>query len=193
MPGSSCTVCCPHLAQIHSRPIPQPTPHPTPTLLLPIPTDNKAVLNDLAYPPDDTTFSPDYDIIQAIQRIVPTLPIKVKLYHVKSHQDNSTQFADLNPHAQINVLANAHATAIHHMQPHTTGLFPSWLPHTKVALYHHGQQVTTNIPSYVRSAAHTPDMREYLLERSHTATGRDTPWTEETFDNIAWKQLGHAL
>jgi hypothetical protein len=177
---------------------PNQHPMPTPTLLLPIPIDNKAVLDDLAYPPDDTTSSfhylqPDYDIIQAIQCIVPTLPIKVKLYHVKSHQDNSTQFTDLNPHAQINILADAHAAAIHHMQPHTTGLLPSWLPHTKVALYHHGQQVTANIPSYVRSTAHTPDMREYLLERSHPATGRDNPWTEETLDNIAWKQLGHAL
>ena len=165
---------------------------------LPIPLDNKAVLDDLAYQPDDTTspfryLNPDYDIIQAIQQLIPTLPIKVKLYHVKSHQDESTPFPELNPHAQINVLADAHATAIHNMPPNTTGLFPSWIPNTRAALYHQNQQVTSNIPAYLRTATHAPDMRAYLLERSRTANGRDSPWTDATFNNIAWPHLGHAL
>jgi hypothetical protein len=177
-----------------------PNQHPTPTPPRPLPIhlDSKAVLNDLTYAPDDTTSSfrylhPDFDIIQAIQQLIPTLPIKVKLYHVKSHQDDNTSFPELSPPAQINVLADAHATAIHQMQPHTTGLFPSWLSNTKAALYHHGHQVTSNIPAYVRTAAHAPDMKEYLIDRSRTATGRDHPWNTDTLDSIAWKHLGHAL
>ena len=177
-----------------------PNQHPTttPPPPLPIPLDSKAVLDDLTYTPDDTTspfhyLQPNFDIIQAIQQLIPTLPIKVKLYHVKSHQDDNTPFPELSPHAQINVLADAHATAIHQMQPHTTGLFPSWLSNTKAALYHHGQQVTSNIPAYVRTAAHAPKMKEYLIDRSRTATGTDNPWNDETFYSIAWKHLGHAL
>jgi hypothetical protein len=130
---------------LHLYPNQHPTTTPPPPL--PIPLDNKAILDDLAYQPNDTTspfryLHPNYDIIQAIQQLVPTLPIKVKLYHVKSHQDKST--------------TNAHATAIHHMPPNTTGLFPSWIPITKVALYHQDQQVTSNIPAYIRTTAHPP-------------------------------------
>ena len=36
-------------------------------------------------------------------------------------------------------------------------------------------------------------MKQYLIQRSHTATGRDTQWNDETFDLIAWQQLGAAL
>jgi hypothetical protein len=36
-------------------------------------------------------------------------------------------------------------------------------------------------------------MKQYLIQRSHTATGRDTQWNDDTFDLIAWQHLGTAL
>jgi hypothetical protein len=36
-------------------------------------------------------------------------------------------------------------------------------------------------------------MRDYLIQRSHNATGRDSKWDAATFNSIAWQPLGEAL
>jgi hypothetical protein len=36
-------------------------------------------------------------------------------------------------------------------------------------------------------------MKEYLIRRSHEATGRDTKWDNNTFESIAWEPLGESL
>jgi hypothetical protein len=36
-------------------------------------------------------------------------------------------------------------------------------------------------------------MRNYLIQRSREATGRDSAWDDSVFDSIAWKQLGEAF
>jgi len=36
-------------------------------------------------------------------------------------------------------------------------------------------------------------MKQYLIQCSHTATGRNTQWNDDTFDLIAWQHLGTAL
>ena len=177
---------------------PDQNPHLNPTPTIPIPMDNQSVLDDLKTQPDHTTptyhfLHPDYDIIQAIHTLIPQLPIKINLHHVKSHQDRNNPTSNLHPHAQINILADAHANDIHSMPPHTTGLFPTWVPNTKAALFHGNQQVTSKLPDYLRTAAHAPALREYLIDRSQTATGRDVAWTDDTFDTIAWSHLGQAI
>jgi hypothetical protein len=37
------------------------------------------------------------------------------------------------------------------------------VPGTRAALFHGDRQVTHDIPSYIREAKHTPDMRQYLI------------------------------
>jgi hypothetical protein len=59
---------------------------------LPIPIDNQSVIDDIQRPIHDNTptfhtMSPDYDIIQAIRTLIPTLPIKLDIFHIKGHQD----------------------------------------------------------------------------------------------------------
>ena len=59
---------------------------------LPIPIDNQSVIDNIQWPIQDTTLtfhtmSPDYNIIQAIRTIIPTLPIKLDIFHIKGHQD----------------------------------------------------------------------------------------------------------
>ena len=39
--------------------------------------------------------TPDFDIIQAIQKIIEELPIQVDIFHVKSHQDHDKPFNEL--------------------------------------------------------------------------------------------------
>ena len=137
--------------------------------------------------------TPDFDIIQAIRKLIPALPIPVGIFHVKAHQDQDQSFDDLSPYAQLNIMADHYAEHLHHCPSSTIGLFPTWIPGTIVGLFHNTNQITSNIPEYIRTAAHEPPMREYLIERSKMASSRDSIWTETTFDNIAWKHLGEAL
>ena len=137
--------------------------------------------------------TPDFDIIQAIREMINTLPIAVDIFHVQAHQDRDKPFDDLKPFAQLNILADRYANQLHQQSPSSVGIFPHWLPGTTVALFHGPAQITSNVPNYIWQATHEPPMRAYLIERSQTATGRDSKWTDETYDNIAWKNLGDAL
>ena len=98
------------------------------------------MIDDIQWPTDDTTptfhmMSPDYDIIQAIRMIIPTLPIKLDIFHIKGHQDRTKAFEDLSPYAQLNVLADRHTEQIHHTPANQIGMFPQWIPGTAVALF----------------------------------------------------------
>jgi hypothetical protein len=183
-------------ALLQQYPNTNPTNETNPTL--PIPVDNEAVVKDLIQTVNEQTptfhlLSPDYDILQAIRSTIAAIPITTDIFHVKSHQDKKTPYADLTPDAQINVLADRQAEAIYTKAPHRTGLFPTWVPGTRAALFHGPHQVTTRIPEYIRIAKHAPDMKEYLIRRSHEATGRDTKWDDNTFDSIAWQPLGESF
>jgi hypothetical protein len=177
---------------------PDTSPDSGPPPSLPIPIDNESVLKDINRLTNDQTptfqyISPDYDIIQAIQTLIKAMPIAVDIFHVKSHQDRQKPYEELTPYAQINIHADHHAETIHEDAPHLTGLFPTWIPGTRAALFKGKQQVTKDLPTYIRHAKHTPIMREYLIQRSQTATGRDSKWDDTTFDSIAWKPLREAF
>jgi hypothetical protein len=137
--------------------------------------------------------TPDYDIIQAIHTLIDQLPIPVNIFHVKSHQDRHKTYDELTFDAQINVLANQHADTVHMTPPYRTGLFPTWIPGTRATLFHNNQQIMSNIPEYIQLACHTPPMKEYLIQHSHDATGRDSSWDDNTYDSIAWHPLGEAF
>ena len=165
---------------------------------LPIPIDNKSVINDIQRPTDTTTpifntMTPDYDIIQAIRKIIPKLPIKLDIFHIKGHQDRTKAFEELSPYAQLNVLADRHAEQLHHTPANHIGMFPQWIPGTEAALFHGNLQITSHVSDYIRTAKHAPTMKTYLIERSQTASGRDSKWTEDIYDNIAWRPMGENL
>ena len=155
---------------------------------LPIPVDNDSGIKDLLRPitAQTSTFhllSPDYDIMQ--------LPLKVDIFHIKSHQDKHKPYAELTFDAQINVLANRHATAIHTttLDRSLSHLDPGHLCCTLPRL----TQITNNIPDYIHLVCHTPAMKDYLIQCSHNATGRDSTWDATTFDSITWQPLGEAF
>jgi hypothetical protein len=60
-------------------------------------------------------------------------------------------------------------------------------------LFHGPRQITNDIPAYIHLARHTPAMCDYLMQRSHDATGRDSQRDAATFNSIAWQSLGEAL
>jgi hypothetical protein len=91
-----------------------------PSILIPV--DNESIIKDILCPINAQTptfhlLSPDYDIIQAIHTLIKQLPIKVDIFHIKSHQDKHKPYDELTFDAQINVLADLHATAIHTTPP----------------------------------------------------------------------------
>jgi len=102
--------------------------------------------------------------MQALRTTIRALPIPVEIFHVKAHQDRDKHWSELDPCAQINILADRHADAIYRKHPDRTGLFPTWIPGTRTALFHGDRQVTHDIPLYIREAKHTPDMRQYLIQ-----------------------------
>ena len=68
--------------------------------------------------------TPDYNIIQAICKIIPTLSIKLDIFHIKRHQDRTKAFEELSPYAQLNVLADQLAKQLHHAPANHIGMFP---------------------------------------------------------------------
>ena len=115
------------------------------------------------------------------------MPIRTDILHVHGHQDQHKLWHELDRREQINVLADRQANAIYRKPQRQTGQFPSWIPGTRAALFHGDQQVTKGIPSYNRDAAHKPAMKEYLIQHSKEATGREKSWDEATYESINWR------
>ena len=92
------------------------------------------------------------------------LPIKVDIFHVKAHQDHDKPFDKLSPFAQINILADHYAEQLHQQSTLSIRIFPMWLLGTTAALFHGSSPITSNIPEYIRKAAHEPPMHMYLIE-----------------------------
>ena len=137
--------------------------------------------------------TPDFDIIQAIRTLINDLPIMVDIFHVKSHQDRGKSFNELTPYAKMNVLADCYAEHLHSQPETTIGIFPSWIPGTKAALFHGPSPITSDILTYIQRAAHKPHMREYRITRSQQATHCDSKWNDQIYDTIAWDYISEVL
>ena len=119
--------------------------------------------------------------MQAVCKTLAVLPIPTDIYHMKGHQDQHKAWEELNESAQINVLANWQANAIHVKSPTTTGIFPNWVSGTHAALFHGNRQVTSSNPAYIHEAKHAPEMKQYLIQQLTEATRWDKSWNAETY------------
>jgi hypothetical protein len=93
----------------------------------------------------------------------------------------------------MSLAADRQADTIYKKPSRKTGLFPSWVPGTRAALFHGEHQVTKGIHMYIRDAAHTPAMTEYLIRCSKEATGRDKSWDDATYKSIDWRHHGEVF
>jgi hypothetical protein len=121
------------------------------------------------------------------------LPIQVKVFHVKGHQDRTNRWEELNAYAQINELADEQAEGIYQKDPGHIGIFPTWVSGTHAALFQDDRQVTKGVAKYIQDAKHTPAMHQYHIRHSHTATGREKSWDEDTYETIGWKHFGESF
>ena len=125
--------------------------------------------------------------------LIPTLSIKVHIFHVKAHQDHDKPFDELSPFAQINILVDHYAEQLHQQHTLSISIFPMWILGTTAALFHGSSLITSDIPEYIQRAAHEPPVHVYLIEQSQTATDHESKWNDYIFHNIAWQHMGEAL
>ena len=80
--------------------------------------------------------------------LIPTLPIKVDIFHMKTHQDHKKPFDKLSPFAQINILADHYAEQLH--QPKLfISIFPMWILGTTAASFYGSSLITSDILEYI--------------------------------------------
>jgi hypothetical protein len=69
------------------------------------------------------------------------LPIPTDIAHVKGHQDRHKLWHKLDLCEKLNVLAGDRQANVIYKKPlWLTGLFPTWIPGTRAALFHGEQQ-----------------------------------------------------
>ena len=161
--------------------------------------DNKSVTQDLEWNLDVTSsvfeyLRADYDILQGIQRLKDTLPIKSTVRWVKGHQDRHKEWDQLSIEAKVNVLADRECDAVYQRQSQQSGIFPTRINGTKAVLLHKGLPVTKKLESYVRIAATAPRHRAHLIKKSkdHDSHIEDI-WDDDVFDDIDWQAHGRAF
>jgi hypothetical protein len=136
----------------------------------------------------------DYDILQGIKATRARLPIKTSVGWVKGHQDDHKEWHELSISAKANCLADAVCTETHQQPLHRVGLFPTWVPGQRAALFHNGRLVTKKIDDYIMKASTADRHREYLKDRSMRIDPKiANKWTDETFHDIDWFPLESSL
>jgi hypothetical protein len=113
-----------------------------------------------------------------------TLDTKVKLAHVKGHQDDSLPQEELPWPAQLNIRCDTLASKELVRIQSPTPLVP-FLPASKVSITVQGQSLTHHIPAQVRQLHSALTQRPYL-ERHHQ-------WAMGVFDTVNWDLLRTCL
>lgn len=126
---------------------------------------------------------PDWDILIEIQDALVKLP-RIKLQHVKGHQDRERAYHTLDQMAQLNEDADARARQY---QDSYGAVRPFVLMalRTKVHLLGHHGTVTRKYDTYLRMAATTPPLRTHLMEKYS--------WTTRVLDTINWDAHRRAI
>jgi hypothetical protein len=128
---------------------------------------------------------PDHDVIMTLSEVREGLPFRLISQHVKSHQDDERDFADLTRPEQLNVLADHRATAALdalRAARKSTEFHP--LPVCRGYLRDASGHITSREISTLRTELSEYELRAYLQVRNE--------WSDEVFDSISWVAYGSA-
>ena len=131
------------------------------------------------------TLTPDWDILNEIRWSMTQAGIAGCTFsHIQGHQDRKKAYQKLPLRAQLNVDADALATAY---QVQYGQALPNvlMLPHAAVSLQFSYGTCTSNIPTAIRHAASYQPLASYIRSRNQ--------WTQAQFDRINWTALKHAI
>jgi len=129
----------------------------------------------------------DYNIVAKIQQTIHELrPLKIKLHHIKGHQDDKTATQDLTIPAKLNIECYSQANEqLPHLQQHSIFLPHPMLPSAYPYLMTHDKIVIRELTDTLRQAATTPDYKEYM-EKKHD-------WTSADSYEVNWNALKLAM
>jgi hypothetical protein len=139
----------------------------------------------LKYPIPNSTFQPDWDVIQGIVGKMAQFSINTTIVHVKGHQDKKVPFAQLGLLAQLNVEANKYAGIYHtHLGDHCSIIPLS--PTCPVALDIQGWTVQRRgFKSTICEAVHGPHLLEAMQLQYN--------WPNGFIETIDWEAHPQAL
>ena len=191
-----CSLLCDNLSLVNrlSKDKPPPPPEHDDVDHL---DDDSPYLPFLTTPPkysDEAVLTSEWDIISMIRKTLHDLSsngTRVLFEHIKSHQDNNTEYVDLSPKAQLNVDADRIATEYQEGCTLDRTKAPR-LPTAQVQLQlndregFEGGTVTHNFKSAIRFAESAPTLRKYIIKRNE--------WPTAVFDEMVdWEAHSQAL
>ena len=144
--------------------------------------DNKALVDVIEkkmnqqYPTfANSTLDSDWDILQYILSHLRTLPF-VSIGWIKGHQDDETDYNELDLPAQLNCDADKLADNAHQLQLLTTKI---QFPGSQIQIHHNQSPVTSKFRATLRKCIKTGPMMDHLCKTNH--------WTQTIFDQINWE------
>jgi hypothetical protein len=146
-------------------------------------TDNSGLIDraktqsQLKYSVPNTTFQPDWDIVEAIVQTVAQSKLIVTYKYVRGHQDEKTAYELLPFLAQLNVDTDAYAGRYQRAYGSYRPIIPL-SPTRPIALDLNGRTIHWNIKSEIRDAAHAPPLLNRMVKRNS--------WMPHVIDTIHW-------
>ena len=121
------------------------------------------------------TISPDWDILQAIIRLLKYFPTTPNIQFIPSHQDKKKHYQDLSPPAQANVDADHRAGTYQYTDQSSTHALI--IKGTTVLLHSKNGTITSHYKRKLRKLIQHPITRRYISEKAG--------WNNE-FELIDW-------
>jgi hypothetical protein len=132
----------------------------------------------------NSTFKPDWDIVQAVVHTLSLFQVKATFTHVKGHQDKDVPFAQLSLLALLNVEADKHA-GTYQNQHGQYRPFIRLSPTRPAALDIDGKTIHRGFKQAIRDAIHAP----HLLEAMQV----QYDWPGGTLEVIDWEAHRQAI
>jgi hypothetical protein len=152
----------------------------TPTLsAMQISTDSKSLIQKVTqyhqfdHYYSNTTLEPDWDVLQIICTTNKSLPFKLKLIHVKGHQDCQSNHS-LSIEAKLNIISDSIATKMHAIPPSQYILFPGSGAYLSI----NNNIVTSNYNTRISYFSSDKQLRQRHIEKEK--------WTQDQFQQISW-------
>ena len=126
------------------------------------------------------------DVIRAIRQVRAKLPLEVSTIHVYGHQDDHTEFADLEEEAQMNTICDDYA------KRHLDWIIDSgtaaeqYFPHELVVCSVDGSKCTGDVGPPIRNEFGRRQMRQHLLKRNDFASAA-------AFEGVDWTAVEAAM
>jgi len=107
-----------------------------------------------------------YNLVNEIYQMIQQIPITIKLYHVKGHQDQDKPIEELPYPAQLNIACDKCARIALDTLPINVSLhlsLPTAYPHLQIC----NQTIVQQTTEYLREAASLSDYYLYLTNKFH--------------------------